>query len=182
MLLELFWSFFKIGLFTFGGGYAMLPLINAEVIEKKKWIDESQMDEMLALAEVTPGPIAINMATLIGYKKGGIKGSILATFGVCLPSFVVILALSNFIFDFWKNPYVAKAFKGIRAGVSVLVLGAGLRMFKKTKKNFGWVLSLMAASISFFFGFSTIAIIILGATVGICSGLLIKRREKDDLR
>ena len=181
MLLELFWSFFKIGLFTFGGGYAMIPLIEAEIIKKKNWISEEEMEEMLALSEVTPGPIAINLATLIGYKKRGIFGSVITTFGVCLPSFLIILLLSSFIFDFWQNAYVIKAFKGIRAGVSVLVLSAGIRMFKKTKAGFGWALSLAAAALSFFFGFSTVAIIILGAAVGISSGLLVRRREKDDL-
>ena len=122
IILELFYIFFKLGLFTFGGGYAMIPQIKEVVIEKKKWISEEEMLDIIAIAESTPGPIAINSATYIGYKQNKILGSIFATLGVVLPSFLIIFPLSLFFDKFLENQYVAYAFVGIKACVAFLIL------------------------------------------------------------
>lgn len=135
-ILELFWVFFKLGLFTFGGGYAMLPHIKEVVIEKKKWLTEDEVLDIIAIAESTPGPIAINMATYIGNKKKGFWGSVFATLGVVLPSLIIIFAISLFFDAFLKNQYVKYAFVGIKCGVAFLILKTGIEMLVKTKKKF----------------------------------------------
>jgi chromate transporter len=136
LVLTLFLTFFKIGAFTFGGGYAMIPLIEKEVIEKKKWISEDLLLEILAIAESTPGPIAINSATFVGYRAAGVLGSACATLGVVLPSFVIILALSFVLAQFQEVRAVQYAFNGIRAGVLALLVKALWTMYTKSPK--GW--------------------------------------------
>lgn len=131
---ELFLTFMKIGLFTFGGGYAMISLIEDTCVEKKKWITHDQMMNVTIIAESTPGPIAINCATYVGYLRGGFWGSVAATFGVVLPSFVIIYLISMFLDNFLEITVVASAFKGIKLAVGLLILNAGLNMLKKTKK------------------------------------------------
>ena len=132
---ELFLVFFKIGLFTFGGGYAMLSVIEDNCSEKKKWITHDEMMYVTVIAESTPGPVAINCATFTGYKVAGVLGSIAATLGVILPSFIIIYAIASFLNNFLEIALVAKAFKGIKAGVSLLILRVGLNMLKKMDKN-----------------------------------------------
>ena len=134
-ILELFWVFFKLGLFTFGGGYAMLPHIKEVVIEKKKWLTEDEVLDIIAVAESTPGPIAINMATYIGNKQKGFWGSLFATIGVVLPSLVIIFVISLFFDAFLQNQYVQYAFVGIKCGVAFLILKTGIEMIFKTKKK-----------------------------------------------
>mgnify|MGYP000981831849 CR=1 FL=1 len=168
--LELFTSFFKIGTFTFGGGYAMVPLIQNEVIEKKKWINEDEMLDIIAIAESTPGPIAINSATFIGYKVAGFWGSVCATFGVVLPSLIIISIIALFFEDFLSIKIIDAAFKGIRAGVAVLILNAGLKMYKQLKKDLiAYILIALSLVISFFvdFRFMSLILIIFGAIIGI---------------
>lgn len=133
--LELFLTFFKIGLFTFGGGYAMLSLIDDTCVERKKWITNEDMMNVTTIAESTPGPIAINCATFVGYKQGKLLGAICATLGVILPSFIIILGLSYILNQFLENEYVDKAFKGIQVAVGVLIVNAGIKMFMKMKKD-----------------------------------------------
>ena len=133
--LELFLTFFKIGLFSFGGGYAMLSLIDDSCVERKKWITNEDMMNVTTIAESTPGPIAINCATFVGYKQGKLLGAICATLGVILPSFIIILGLSFILNQFLENEYVAKAFKGIQVAVGVLIVNAGIKMFMKMKKD-----------------------------------------------
>ena len=128
--LTLFLTFFKIGAFTFGGGYAMLPLIQREIVEKRKWITNDDILEVVAIAESTPGPIAVNSATFVGYRTGGFSGALLATLGVVLPSFAVILAISFVLREFESLKAVQYAFSGIRAGVLALVLKALWSMYK----------------------------------------------------
>lgn len=148
---ELFWLFFKIGAFTFGGGYAMIALITKEVVEKRKWITDTEFLDLIAVAESTPGPIAINSATYLGYKIRGFWGSFFATLGVVIPSFVVIVGISFILEPFRENPWVDYAFKGIAAGVSVLIVNAGLKLFKGLEKDWfafalilaGFVLALL---------------------------------------
>lgn len=131
IILELFYIFFKLGLFTFGGGYAMIPQIKEIVVEKKKWISEDEMLEILAIAESTPGPIAINMATFIGAEQGGILGSIVATLGVVLPSFIIILLVASLLKRFIKNKYVQSFLKGVKPVVLGLILSTGIVLLAK---------------------------------------------------
>ena len=134
-MLELFLTFFKIGLFTFGGGYAMISLIEDICVEKKKWITHEQMMNVTIVAESTPGPIAINCATYVGYARKGFRGAVAATFGVVLPSFLIIYAISMFLDNFLEITLIANAFRGIKLAVGLLILNAGLNMLKKTEKN-----------------------------------------------
>ena len=135
ILKELFLVFAKIGLFTFGGGYAMISIIEDNCVEKKKWISHEDMMELTVIAESTPGPIAINMATSVGYRQGGLAGAAAATLGVVLPSFVIICLIANVLDHFLEIPLIASAFKGIKVGVGILILNAGFNMIKKMKKN-----------------------------------------------
>ena len=133
--LSLFLTMLKIGLFTFGGGYAMIALLENEFVAKKKWIEKDEFLDVAAIAESTPGPIAINAATYIGFKNAGIVGSIIATLGICIPSFVIIYAISLFFDAFLSLTLVAYAFKGIQICVVYLILSAGLKMLKQMKKT-----------------------------------------------
>ena len=136
MLLELFLTFLKLGAFTFGGGYAMIASIKDIIVEKKKWMSEDKLVEMIAIAESTPGPIAINMATYVGYTKKGIFGSIVATTGVVLPSFLIIFVISLFLQQFMEFKYVQYAFYGINACVSFQICRAGYNLVKKLEMKF----------------------------------------------
>lgn len=131
----LFITMLKIGLFTFGGGYAMIHLLENEFVSKKKWIEEEEFMDLVAIAESTPGPIAINCSTYIGYKKEKILGAVLATLGMCIPSFTIIFLISLFFNQFLAIGWVASAFKGIQVCVVFLILSAGVKMLKKMKKN-----------------------------------------------
>ena len=135
MLLDIFCTMFKIGLFTFGGGYAMIALLENEFVSKKGWLDKEEFLDMVAIAESTPGPIAINSATYIGYKAIGILGSLAATVAVCIPSFVIIYVISLFLDAFLTLTLVAYAFRGIQACVIWLILSAGFKMLKGLKKD-----------------------------------------------
>jgi len=132
---ELFAVFFKIGLFTFGGGYAMISLITATCVEEKHWLSSDEMLNLTVVAESTPGPIAINCATFVGYRRGGLPGCIAATLGVVMPSFFIIALISRFLEGFLQIRWIASAFRGIRACVGVLILDVGWKMAKKMKKD-----------------------------------------------
>lgn len=134
-LLRLFLTFLKIGAFTFGGGYAMIALLENEFVEKKKWIDREEFLDMVAIAESTPGPVAINSATYIGYKISGFWGSLFSTLAVCLPSFVIIYIISLFFDRFLSLHYVACAFQGIQVCVVYLIFSAGLKMLKSLPRT-----------------------------------------------
>ena len=131
----LFINMLKIGLFTFGGGYAMIHLLENEFVSKKKWIEEDEFIDLVAIAESTPGPIAINCSTYIGYKKEKVLGAVLATLGMCIPSFTIIFLISLFFNQFLSIDWVASAFKGIQVCVVFLILSAGVKMLKKMKKK-----------------------------------------------
>ncbi len=183
MLLQLFLVFFKIGLFTFGGGYAMIPLIKEEIVEKRKWIASEEMLDIIAIAESTPGPIAINVATYIGYKNKKLLGSICSTLGVILPSLLIIIALSFIYEAFIGNKYVQYAFIGIKCAVAVLILKAGIEMIVKAeKKAFFVVLFLFAITMMlcielFSWNISSIAIILVGGAAGVVAYALNKKKE-----
>ena len=134
--LELFLTFFKIGGFTFGGGHAMIPLIQRETVENKKWITDEDILEIIAIAESTPGPVAINSATFVGYRTAGFWGAVCATLGVVLPSFVIILVIAYLLNSFMEIKAVQYAFQGINAGVLALLFKALWNMYKKSPK--GW--------------------------------------------
>ncbi len=135
LLLDLFLTFAKIGLFTFGGGYAMISVIEDICVEKKKWISHEDMMDVIVVAESTPGPIAINCATFVGFQQAGLIGSICTTIGIVLPSFVIIFLISLFLDSFLEITLIANAFRGIQICVGLLILDAGITMIKKMKKK-----------------------------------------------
>ncbi len=135
LCLDLFLTFTKIGLFTFGGGYAMLSLIEHNCVDKKQWITHDEMMEMTVIAESTPGPIAINCATGVGFRQAGFIGALFATVGVVLPSFLIIFLLSRWLDRFLEIPVVAHAFRGIKIAVALLILDAGITMARKMKRR-----------------------------------------------
>lgn len=135
ILSELFLTFAKIGVFTFGGGYAMIGVIEDICVRRKTWITHDEMMNVTVIAESTPGPIAINCATYVGYKLAGLTGAVIATLGIVLPSFAIIYAIARFMDNFLEIRYIAAAFQGIKAGVAVLILDAGWMMLKKMKKK-----------------------------------------------
>lgn len=168
----LFSAFFKIGLFTFGGGYAMIALMEREIVEKKGWIDKTELMRIVAISELTPGPVSVNAATAIGYKMCKIKGSIFALLGVVMPSFMIILAISLFLNEFMTYPLVAAAFKGVRIGASILICSVGIGMINKIGNS---VYEKLLFSFSFiciigglfFKSVSSIALLLIGIIVGI---------------
>ena len=135
VLIQLFLTFLKIGLFTFGGGYAMIPIIEDACVAKKKWITDEEMLNMTVIAESTPGPIAINCSTYVGFKQKGFLGAVVATLGMILPSFCIIFLISLFLDNFLEITLVAAAFKGIKAAVGILIVDAALKMLGKIKKT-----------------------------------------------
>lgn len=173
LLWELFFTFYKIGAFTFGGGYAMVSIIENACVEEKKWIDHDQMAQMTVLAESTPGPIAINCATYVGYLQAGIPGSVAATVGVVLPSFVIIYLLSTVLDAALQVSMVANAFRGIRIGVGVLILRVAWNMVKKLpKKAFPRVVALCAFALMLAVNFlslniSTITLMLFAGAVSL---------------
>ena len=183
--LSLFLTMLKIGLFTFGGGYAMIALLENEFVEKKKWLNKDEFLDIAAIAESTPGPIAINAATYIGYKNSGMIGSMIATLGICIPSFVIIYAISLFFDTFLSFTLVAYAFKGIQICVVYLILTAGLKMLKQMKKTaFNMIiisitLICMIVFSLFAVKFSTIFYILISGACGVAVYLLGKIRKEE---
>ena len=135
LLTDLFFTFLKIGLFTFGGGYAMISVIEDTCVDRKRWITHEEMMDMTVIAESTPGPIAINCATYVGMQEAGLLGAAVATLGVVLPSFVLIFVIAQYLDNFLEYALIAKAFQGVRVGVSLLILRVGVDMVKKMKKK-----------------------------------------------
>lgn len=177
--LQLFLTFLRIGAFTFGGGYAMIPLISREVVEKHKWISDDDILDIFAIAESTPGPIAINSATFVGYKTAGTLGAFFATLGVVLPSFCIILAISFVLRQFSSLKVVKYAFYGIRAGVLALLAKAWWTMYKKTPKNvISYVIAVLSFLIVAIFNINVLYVLIGCAAVGLVSSLLASRRIK----
>lgn len=172
-IFDLFLTFFKIGLFTFGGGYAMISTIREIIVEKKNWITDDELMQIITIAESTPGPIAINMATYIGYKQKKVLGSVLATLGVVLPSFVIIFLISLFLERFMEFKVVQYAFVGINAAVAFLIIKTGISLLLKVEKKilpigtFIIVFSLMIILDILSLKFSSLYYIIIGGIIGI---------------
>ena len=184
-LWDLFRTFFKIGLFTFGGGYAMLSLIENECVDKKAWITHDEMMNITVIAESTPGPVAINCATYVGLKQKGIPGAVTATVGVVIPSVAVILALSLFLDRILEITWVAGMFRGIRIAVGLLILDAAIKMIRKTEKKpypmIVLICACVAAMLINFFALhvSTIVLMLAAAVVGLLVFLAKRRVEQE---
>ncbi|MBQ7481418.1 MAG: chromate transporter [Lachnospiraceae bacterium] len=167
-MMDLFLSFFKIGLFTFGGGYAMIPLIEKEAVENKKWLSGEELLDIIAIAESTPGPIAVNAATFIGKKIKGFAGALCATAGVVLPSFIIILIVSFFWEKFKELRVVRYAFWGIRAGVLALIAKALVSMFMKSSKDLLSYFLMGASAVAVIvFDINAIIVILCCALIGL---------------
>ena len=179
----LFFTFFKIGLFTFGGGYAMIALLEEEFIQRRKWLDKDEYLDMTAIAESTPGPVAINSATYLGYKLAKVPGAATATVAVCLPSFLIIYAISLFFEQFTQLTVIANAFKGIQVCVIYLIFSAGVRMLKALDKS-PFATGVLAAVMLVMVGLSlagvsvsSILLILLSGAAGVAAWLIGRRKE-----
>lgn len=179
----LFFTFFKIGLFTFGGGYAMIALLEEEFIQRRKWLDKDEFLDMAAIAESTPGPVAINSATYLGYKLAGVPGAATATVAVCLPSFLIIYSISLFFEQFTQLTVIANAFKGIQVCVIYLIFSAGVRMLKALDKS-PFATGVLAAVMLVMVGLSlagvsisSILLILLSGAAGVAAWLIGRRKE-----
>ena len=179
----LFFTFFKIGLFTFGGGYAMIALLEEEFIQRRKWLDKDEFLDMTAIAESTPGPVAINSATYLGYKLAKVPGAATATVAVCLPSFLIIYAISLFFEQFTQLTVIANAFKGIQVCVIYLIFSAGVRMLKALDKS-PFATGVLAAVMLVMVGLSlagvsvsSILLIRLSGAAGVAAWLIGRRKE-----
>lgn len=173
ILPDLFFTFAKIGLFTFGGGYAMLSMIENNCVEKKQWITHDEMMNVTVIAESTPGPIAINCATFTGYKKAGFIGALTATLGIVVPSFTVIFLISMFLDNFLELSIIANAFKGIKIAVGILILDAAVTMVKKMqKKKLPKAIMLCSCTVMlcvniFAWNFSSVSLMLIAAVVSL---------------
>ena len=179
----LFFTFFKIGLFTFGGGYAMIALLEEEFIQRRKWLDKDEFLDMTAIAESTPGPVAINSATYLGYELTKVPGAATATVAVCLPSFLIIYAISLFFEQFTQLTVIANAFKGIQVCVIYLIFSAGVRMLKSLDKS-PFATGVLAAVMLVMVGLSlagvsvsSILLILLSGAAGVAAWLIGRRKE-----
>ena len=179
----LFFTFFKIGLFTFGGGYAMIALLEEEFIQRRRWLDKDEFLDMTAIAESTPGPVAINSATYLGYKLAKVPGAATATVAVCLPSFLIIYAISLFFEQFTQLTVIASAFKGIQVCVIYLIFSAGVRMLKALDKS-PFATGVLAAVMLVMVGLSlagvsvsSILLILLSGAAGVAAWLIGRRKE-----
>lgn len=184
-LWEIFFTFFKIGLFTFGGGYAMLSIIDSECIEKRHWITKEEFMDITVIAESTPGPVAINSSTFVGYRQAGFWGAIAGTLGVVLPSFIIIYCISLFFNNILDYPIVSHAFAGIKVCVGILILKTGIKMLRSLPKKpiilvlFAIALAITLAADIFAVHFSSIWLVIAGAVVGYAIYLIEKRKAGD---
>ena len=161
LLYNLFLTFFKIGLFTFGGGYAMIGMIEEACVTKKNWISHDEMMEITVIAESTPGPIAINCATYVGYKQAKMLGAIAATLGIVAPSFLVIYLIATVFNNFLEIQWIHSAFQGIKVGVAIIILDAGYKMYKKSGKKKFVIAALLMMLVSQLLGLNVSSIVIM---------------------
>lgn len=171
----IFLSFFKIGLFTFGGGYAMLPLIERELIVKRRWIEQREFLDLLTLAQSVPGPIAVNTSVFVGYKIRGLRGAAAALLGTVLPSFVIILAIALFFADIRHNPVIDAAFKGMRPAVVALIIGPVVSLARGLHWSLYLVIVLSAVAI-WYGGWSPIWVLAAAAGLGIAWEMAIAKK------
>lgn len=184
IFIELFLTFSKIGLFTFGGGYAMISIIENHCVEVKKWITHDEMMDITVIAESTPGPIAINCATYVGYKQAGILGAVIASLGIILPSFIVIFIISMFLNDFLEIKMIASAFQGIKVAVGILIFNAGINMMKKIKrKRKSYMIMICSFFIMFLntifsWNFSSMSLMIIVGILSLILFIIEEQRQK----
>lgn len=177
LCLQLLLSFMKIGVVTFGGGYAMIPIIEEETSKKRKWISGEDLLDVVALSESTPGPIAICAASFIGYKVTGLLGAFCATLGVVLPSFVIIYLISIFLQQFNSLNIVKYAFTGIRAGVLALIIKAVISMFKKAPKHIvAYIIMALSFALVVLFSFNVLVIVLSSAVIGIVASIIARKQ------
>ena len=188
ILIDLFLSFAKIGLFTFGGGYAMISLIENDCVEKKKWITHDEMMDVTVIAESTPGPIAINCATYVGYKKGRLPGAIIATLGMVLPSFIIIFLISKFFDKFLEIAWIANAFRGIKIAVGILIVDAAVKMLIKMKKKPMPIIMVVCSAVAmilisiFSVNISSMVLMLVAAFIGIVVFIIGSHTKKGEKR
>lgn len=179
LCVKLFMTFFKIGSFTFGGGFAMIPLIERDVVEKEKWMEYDEFVDMIAVTQCSPGPVAVNSAVFVGYKLAGISGSVATLLGVTLPSFLIILILALFIISQGNHVLLQKFFMGVRPAVVALIFGAGLKMgHKNMKKPFDYSIGAIGLLLLLFINIHPIILIISAAILGIAYQNLFIRGER----
>lgn len=175
----LFLTFLKIGAFTFGGGYAMIPLIQKEIVEKRRWVEEGDILDIVAIAESTPGPIAINSATFVGYRVGGVLGAFFATFGVTLPSFLIIWGISYILRSFEEIRAIRYAFNGVRAGILALIVKALISLYRQCPKTlFSHLIAALAFVFVALFQVNVIAVLVGCALTGLAASLAAERKTK----
>ena len=168
LYLDLFLTFAKVGVCTFGGGYAMLPILQREVVDKRGWATEEELSDYFAIGQCTPGIIAINTATFVGYKLRGVTGAVLTTFGVVAPSIIIIMLIAAVLQNFMDNPYVTQAFAGIRIVVVALVAEAVVELWKKgVPGRFGLAIFVLSLFLLVFLHFSPIAVILTASAIGL---------------
>ena len=183
LYLKLFISFFKIGAFTFGGGWAMIPLIEREVVDKQNWIKREDFVDALAIAQSLPGVLAVNISILIGNKLRGLKGCLMATLGTILPSFLIILAIAIWFVQTYDNPVVERIFKGIRPAVVALIVSPVFSTAKTARINFKSVIIPILVALSIWLGgISPIWFVLLGAIGGIlyCNHVIASSKQKSN--
>ena len=182
MLKELFISFFKIGLFTFGGGYAMLPLIEKELVEKRRWITQEELLEMFIISQMTPGTIAINASTFIGSKKAGKLGGFIASLGIIFPSLIIITLIYNFLGESFDNPVIHSIFLGIRACIIGLIASSTLKICRKSFiSGMSYILFFIAFILLLIFDINPILLIIFGALLGAAATFFLPNKIKSIL-
>ena len=188
LLADLFLTFAKIGLFTFGGGYAMISMIENDCVENRKWISHDEMMDIAVIAESTPGPIAINCATYIGYKQKGLIGAIITTLGIVIPSFLVVFCIALFLDNFLEIKIVENAFRGIRIAVGILIIDAALKMIRKMKKT---TLSVSIVSVCavlmflidlFALNFSSISLMLMAGAISLALSVVKEKGKESDQR
>ncbi len=176
-LLEIFFVFFRIGMFTFGGGFAMLPLIQRAIIERKKWIDEKTFTDLLIIAQSSPGPIAINTAVFVGYKRSGFPGALAAALGFIVPSLIIILLIAMFFTSIRSNPYVDAAFKGMRPAVVALIVGPVISL----SRSMEWWKIPIALCIGlsiWYWGFSPVWVLAAGGVLGVVMTAVMAHKKR----
>lgn len=176
-LRELFWTFFKIGIFTFGGGFAMISLIEREIIEKRGWLPKDEFTDLLTIAQSAPGPIALNTAVFIGFKTRGYKGALSSIFGVVIPSFVILLLIAIYFASVKDNPVIAAAFNGMRPVVIALILAPVISLARAMSPPF-IVLAIILSGVLWYFGFSPIYPLLASAAVGVAWGYYVSVSKK----
>lgn len=179
-LLQLYWSFFKIGGLTFGGGLTMLPMLEHELVEKRDWITEDELLDCYAIGQCTPGIIAVNTATFVGYKKAGISGGIFGTLGMVSPSILIITIVAMFLRNFMDNVWFAHALMGVRGVVCALLMNTVINLGKKSLKSLvAWIIAAVILVLAFFTKLPTIILVLMAASAGIIIDLIKNRKSKN---